>query len=185
MLGYHLGWSSLLNFCRLTPESNRLQTIPLFGYQLGWFCLLNSFLLTTDSHRLLTSPQLGCHLDNLAEFLEGAISVSSLILLRAIAGSVSAIALMICSVWSSSVSGKGCRERKSSGSASFLPGSYFNSKSTSCMAMTHFSILGGSLAVALLNNGRSGLCAVTIVNRGASSMCEVFYYHICINVFDR
>ena len=65
--------------------------------------------------------------------------------------------------------GKGCLDEKSRGSALSLPGSYFISKSTSCMSITHFSMWGGSFAVGLLNSGRRGLCAVTMLNLGAPS----------------
>ena len=61
--------------------------------------------------------------------------------LRIIAGSVSVTALTICYVlFHISVSGSGCCDRKKRGSASSLPGSYFNSKSTSDISITHFSI---------------------------------------------
>ena len=48
------------------------------------------------------------------------------------------------------------------GSAQPLPGSYTGSKLTSCISITHFSMRGGNLAVALLNIGNKGLCEVMI-----------------------
>ena len=83
-------------------------------------------------------------------------AVSLLILSRTIAGSTVVMLLMIRSVVSSPISGRGCRDRKSSGSALSFPDSYVNSKSTSYMSMTLFSMRGGSLVVALLNRGSSG-----------------------------
>ena len=94
-------------------------------------------------------------------------ALSLRILSRTIAGSTVVMLLMIRSVVSSPISGRGCRDRKSSGSASSFPDSYVNSKSTSYMSMTHFSMRGGSIVVSLLNRGSSGFWAVTTVNLGA------------------
>ena len=84
--------------------------------------------------------------------------VSSLILSSTTACSVVITAFNTFSVLSFPMTGNGCLDKKSKGSNSSLPGSYFISKSTSCMSITHLSMRGGSFADGLLNIDNSGLC---------------------------
>ena len=92
---------------------------------------------------------------------------SFLILSSTTACSVVITAFNTLPVSSFPMAGNGCLDKKSKGSTSSLPGSYFISKSTSCLSITDFSMRGGSFADGLLNIGNNGLCAVTIVNLGA------------------